>query len=71
MYECIRDYLPQRLFRETFRDWWVRFHDTHLDYFALQPDGHRGLAKRCGPAGVKMCVSNPALWQAVADGGEG
>ena len=54
---------------QAFMDWWQKYNTTHLEYFALQPDGHRGLAKRCGPEGVKMCVSNPALHRAIADGG--
>ena len=42
-----------------FSGWWDRFHETHPEYFALQPDGRRG-----GVDGrtVKLCVSNPAVW---------
>lgn len=43
-----------------FSDWWDRFHETHPEYLALQPDGSRG-----GQAGrtAKLCMSNPAVWQ--------
>lgn len=47
-----------------FADWWDRFHETHPEYFALQPDGTRGGGKTPYPSDrtVKMCKSNPALW---------
>lgn len=43
-----------------FSDWWDRFHQTHPEYLALQPDGSRG-----GQPGrtAKICMSNPAVWQ--------
>ncbi len=36
-------------------DW--KLHETHPEYFALQPDGTRGW-----PGYVKLCKSNPAVW---------
>ena len=44
-----------------FRDWWDRYHETHPEYFALQPDGTRSGFP--GPRYAKLCVSNPAVWQ--------
>ncbi|MCA1810021.1 MAG: DUF4838 domain-containing protein, partial [Lentisphaerae bacterium] len=48
-----------------FSDWWERFHETHPDYFALQPDGTRGGGEKPYPSArmVKMCKSNPDLWE--------
>jgi hypothetical protein len=46
-----------------FEDWWKRFHETHPDYFALQPDGTRRYYPDLGPDKVKVCHSNPAVWQ--------
>lgn len=40
-----------------FGGWWDRFHETHPEYFALQPDGTRSGFP--GPRTVKMCMSNP------------
>ncbi len=50
----------------AFTDWWERFHDSHPEYFALQPDGTRsGWPK---PHYAKLCQSNPAVWaQWLAD----
>lgn len=45
----------------AFADWWDRFHETHPDYFALQPDGTRSLAGK--PKHAKLCHSNPAVWE--------
>lgn len=53
-----------------FTDWWERFGGTHPEYFALQPDGTRGGGEEAwpNPRTVKMCHSNPALWdQWMAD----
>lgn len=44
-----------------FRDWWDRFHQTHPEYFALQPDGTRSAFP--SPRTAKLCMSNPAVWQ--------
>lgn len=44
-----------------FGTWWNRFHEEHPDWFALQPDGTRsGFPK---PGTVKMCMSNPEVWE--------
>lgn len=40
-----------------FGDWWERFHESHPEYFALQPDGTRSGFPN--PRTVKMCHSNP------------
>lgn len=45
----------------AFSDWWERFHETHRDYFALQPDGTRSGFP--SPKNVKLCQSNPAVWK--------
>lgn len=45
----------------AFTEWWERFHETAPDFFALQPDGTRDYVTR--PSTVKMCVSNPSLWE--------
>lgn len=45
----------------AFTTWWDAYHDEHPDYFALQPDGTRSGFPN--PKNVKLCVSNPAVWQ--------
>jgi len=45
----------------AFTDWWERFHEAHREYFALQPDGERSGFPN--PRTVKLCQSNPAVWQ--------
>ncbi|MCA1809908.1 MAG: DUF4838 domain-containing protein [Kiritimatiellia bacterium] len=47
-----------------FAGWWERFHETNPEYFALQPDGTRGGGARPYPTArtVKLCKSNPAVW---------
>lgn len=45
----------------AFVDWWDRFHETHPEYFALQPDGTRDGWP--SPQYAKLCQSNPAVWQ--------
>jgi hypothetical protein len=47
----------------AFTDWWEKYADTHPDIFALQPNGRRGPLKSARPDFVKMCVSNPNLWE--------
>ncbi|MFN2351028.1 MAG: DUF4838 domain-containing protein [Kiritimatiellia bacterium] len=49
----------------AFTTWWERFHETHPEYFALQPNGTRGGGAKPYPSArtVKMCKSNPALWE--------
>jgi len=51
----------------AFGDWWERFHKTHPEYFALQPDGSRGYHPELGPRTVKLCKSNPAVWDQWLD----
>lgn len=46
-----------------FVTWWDRFHKEHPDYFALQPDGTRGVFTPFTPRYVKICESNPAVWK--------
>ncbi len=45
--------------------WWKRFHKTNPEFFALQPDGSRGGGEQPFPSEntIKMCFSNPDLWQ--------
>ncbi len=52
-----------------FSDWWARFHETNPEFFALQPDGSRGGGDEPWPSArtVKMCKSNPALWEQWLD----
>jgi len=45
----------------AFTDWWERFHKTHREYFALQPDGERSGFPN--PRTVKLCQSNPDVWK--------
>ncbi len=48
-----------------FYDWWDRFHETHPEYFALQPDGSRSGYPAHG--GEKICQSNPGVWDQWLD----
>ena len=45
----------------SFEAWWERYHETHPEFFALQPDGSRGTFP---PREVqrKICQSNPGVW---------
>ncbi|MCA9246340.1 MAG: DUF4838 domain-containing protein [Planctomycetales bacterium] len=45
----------------AFTDWWERFHETHREYFALQPDGERSGFPN--PRTVKLCQSNSSVWK--------
>ena len=46
----------------SYGGWWNRYHETHPEIFALQPDGTRiNTAER-----ERLCVSNPTLWDLVA-----
>jgi hypothetical protein len=48
----------------AFTTWWKKYKETEPDLFALQPNGTRGLRKKSTPVEfVKMCVSNPKLWE--------
>ncbi len=49
----------------AFNDWWERFHKTNPEFFALQPDGTRDAFPN--PGNVKMCESNPGLWEQWLD----
>ncbi len=50
----------------AFGKYWDRFKDTHLEYFAMLPDGTRRLEPHSdGPDWNHMCVSEPALWQQI------
>jgi hypothetical protein len=42
-----------------FADWWERYHKTHPEIFALQPDGTRSGFPN--PRTVKLCMSNPLV----------
>jgi len=47
----------------AFTDWWEKYKDKNPGVFALQPNGKRGPRKASKPDFVKMCVSNPKLWE--------
>ncbi|MBN1671504.1 MAG: DUF4838 domain-containing protein [Kiritimatiellae bacterium] len=51
-------------FGHSFTRWWGRYGREHLDWFALRPDGERGL-HGLNPEAVKFCVSNPDVARAV------
>ncbi len=44
-----------------FGDWWDRYHETHPEIFALQPDGTRSGFPTAHNA--KLCMSNPLVWE--------
>ncbi len=44
-----------------FGDWWDRYHQTHPELFALQPDGTRSGFPN--PRTAKLCQSNPKVWE--------
>jgi len=46
----------------SYGGWWIRYHETHPEIFALQPDGTRVNT----PERERLCVSNPTLWDLVA-----
>ena len=46
----------------AFTDWWEKYRETDPEIFALQADGKRRPRKKDKPDFVKMCVSNPRLW---------
>lgn len=43
-----------------FTEWWEKYHKTHPEYFALQPNGTRSGFP--SPNKAKLCSSNPAVW---------
>lgn len=46
----------------AFTEWYDRYYGQHPEIFALQPDGHRGIANETYPKEfVKMCVSSDKL----------
>ena len=45
----------------AFGTWHGRFHQAKPELFALQPDGTRGTHP--SPKNVKLCQSNPAVWE--------
>ncbi|MEI6339662.1 MAG: DUF4838 domain-containing protein, partial [Verrucomicrobiota bacterium] len=44
-----------------FDDWWERYHVSHPEYFALQPDGTRSGFPEPGYA--KVCEGEPGVWR--------
>ncbi|MBI5685864.1 MAG: DUF4838 domain-containing protein [Verrucomicrobia bacterium] len=60
---CGQRHQLMRLSGAGFEDWWKRFHETHPEYFALQPDGTRTYHPDLKPDSVKICHSNPAVWE--------
>ncbi len=59
------DSLYMRAGGHGFNTWWERFHETNPEFFALQPDGSRGGGDAPYPSAgsIKMCKSNPAVWE--------
>lgn len=55
-------------FGHAYGDYWERFHQSHPDWFALQPDGTRDNSEPAyaGYPGQQLCVSNPELIKQVA-----
>lgn len=45
----------------AFGDWWERYHKTHPEIFALQPDGSRSGFPT--PHNAKLCMSDPKVWE--------
>jgi hypothetical protein len=45
-----------------FGHWWEKYGREHPEYFAADPNGHRGALKR-EPRNTKLCASNPAVWR--------
>lgn len=52
----------------AFTDWWDKYHETHPEYFALQPSGKRTAPKEGST--VKLCISNPGVWKQWLDNAE-
>jgi hypothetical protein len=52
----------------AFTDWWDKYHETHPEYFALQPNGTRTPPKDASC--VKQCISNPGVWKQWLDNAE-
>ena len=45
----------------AFRQWYKLYFKDHPDWFAMQEDSRRGLAKRQKPDRIKLCTSNPEI----------
>lgn len=58
-------YSLPRLGGHSFTDWWDKYHETHPDYFALLPNGKRAPVR--DKSTVKLCVSNPDVWNQWLD----
>ena len=58
-------YQPWRAGGHAYSRWFLKHREHNLEFFALQPDGTRGPVT--GPSYVKMCVSEPGLWDAIID----
>lgn len=50
----------------AFTGWWSKYGKTHPEYFALTEKGKREPLNPEKPFAVKMCVSNPGLYKAIA-----
>jgi hypothetical protein len=69
-------YMHQRMLYDScdrqgghaFTDWWDKYHETHPEYFALQPDGKRNPPREGST--VKICLSNPGVWSQWLDNAE-
>lgn len=44
----------------AFKDWWKKYGKTNPEFFALLPDGRR--EPKYSPSDVKICQSNPKVW---------
>ncbi|MBM4047049.1 MAG: DUF4838 domain-containing protein, partial [Planctomycetes bacterium] len=51
----------------AFTTWWQRYGQEHPEYFALQPNGQRGPHHPRAADTVKMCVSEPKLWDKLIE----
>lgn len=58
-------YSSQSQSGHAFDDWWDKYHETHPEYFALQPNGLR-TPPQAGNT-VKLCLSNPGVWKQWLD----
>ena len=53
-------------FGHAFTDWWARYGKTNPEYFGLV-NGKRGPKYASRPKWVKLCVSNPAVWNKIVE----
>jgi hypothetical protein len=44
----------------AFKDWWAKYGASHPEYFAMLQNGKR--IPQYGPTAVKICQSNPDVW---------